>query len=195
MRFYSQFVGNTFSNIIFAENSGTNLESLQSVAKERGIENSIEFISIKNNQFPPSYGRGYGEFKLVDGAMENFNAIKYSQNNDIVVWKCTGRYIVKNIKLIADWAPIDFDIYCHKRNYPYRLCELFLMAWNHRGYKLAIKEIYNNLKNDIVSGRHSIEETLFRKHIDQLDNKINIIPRFLQVPMIQGVRGWNNSNY
>ena len=81
------------------------------------------------------------------------------------------------------------------RNYRYRLCELYLLAWTRPGYEAAIKGIYPKLRNDIVPNVHTIEETLFRRLLEQSFGAINVVPRFKVVPVVQGVRGWDNSPY
>jgi hypothetical protein len=81
------------------------------------------------------------------------------------------------------------------RNYRYKLCDLYLLAWTQRGYEAAIKGIYPQLRNDIIPNSLTVEEALFRKLIDRSFGAINIIPRFNVVPVLRGVRGWDNHEY
>lgn len=93
------------------------------------MADSVEFLSFYGLDYPLAYGRGYGEFKLIDHAIANSKLIGAGRFDD-VVWKVTGRYIIENIVKIVRSRPFDADIYSHKRNYPYRVCELYLLAWN-----------------------------------------------------------------
>jgi hypothetical protein len=191
LAFYVTLLGKCFDAIIFAENSKSDLEPLISASAEARHANRIEFISFYGLDYPPAYGRGYGEFRLVDHAIKNSKLLLPQD----VVWKVTGRYIVKNITSIVKSRPPDADIYCHLRNYPYRLCELYLLAWNSRGYEAVVKNVFSKLRNDVVPDKHTIEETLFRQIIDQSIPHLNIVPRFGVVPKVRGVRGWDNTQY
>jgi hypothetical protein len=189
--FYSELLKGCFDGIIFAENSATDISAIVSdIAIKRQLD-LVEFISFYGLDYPPQYGRGYGEFRMIDYAIANSKLLL----PDDVIWKVTGRYIVKNIQRIVQSRPSTADIYCHLRNYPYELCELYLLAWNSFGYETILKGIYPSLRNDIIPKRHTIEETLFRDLIDRSSKKVNIVPRFRAVPIVEGVRGWDNSQY
>ena len=190
LTFYSSLIGTCFDSIVFAENSASDLGPLSTAIKERSTA-AVEFISFYGLDYPPSYGRGYGEFRLVEFAVDHS---KYIGENDIV-WKVTGRYIIENICRIIQSRPSAADLYCHMRDHPYRLCELYLLGWNSRGYNGAIKGVFPKLRNDIVPGQISIEETLFRKEVDQVASGIKVVPRFKYVPIISGVRGFDNREY
>ena len=191
LAFYVKLLGDGFDAIIFAENSNSDIAPLIAACATCRHSDRVEFISFYGLDYPPQYGRGYGEFRLIDYAITNSKLLLPQD----VIWKVTGRYIVKNIKRIVNSRPAAADIYCHMRNYPYRLCELYLLAWTDRGYEAAIKGIYPKLRNDVVSNIHTIEETLFRGLLEQSRGTINVAPRFDVVPVVQGVRGWDNSPY
>jgi len=192
LHFYSRLVPHCFDAIVFAENSRSDLSSLKRQAARDGVEDRVEFIVFDGLDYPPSHGRGYGEFYLVDYATAHSELLRSFPHAS--VWKCTGRYIVRNIDKIVSSRPA-CDLYCHMRNYPYRLCELFLLSWNSRGYESAIRNIYCKLKNDSIPGVHTIEETIFRELLIQKSADVHIVPRFKVVPLVDGIRGWNNSRY
>jgi hypothetical protein len=191
LSFYVGLLGRCFDAIVFAENSASDLSPLRERVRASGAEDRVEFVSFHGLDFPPSYGRGYGEFKLVDHAMAHS---AFLGGDDRVVWKCTGRYLIKNLDRIVLDPPPHFDIYCHLRDYRYKLCELYMLAWNKKGYETAIRGVYPKLRND-TQGYHVIEETLFRTWIEGLRREARIVPRFRHVPLIEGTRGWNNSPY
>ena len=191
LSFYINQLGSCFDAIIFAENSNSDISSLRSLVANKQSLDQVEFISFYGLDYLPSYGRGYGEFRLIDYAIVNSKLI----TNDDVVWKVTGRYVIENICELVASRPANADIYCHMRNYPNRLCELYLLAWTRRGYEALIRGVYPKLKNDMVDGRVIVEETLFRKVADDAGQEKIVIPRFKVNPIIHGIRGWNNAEY
>jgi hypothetical protein len=190
LAFYVRLVPTCFDAVVFAENSRADVAMLERLVQGAGVAARVEFLSFDGLDYPPSHGRGYGEFKLVDHAMRHARFLQ----GDTVVWKCTGRYIVRNIERLVQQRP-DVDLYCHARNYPYRLCDLFLVAWNRRGYERVIRGIHERLRNDLVPGVHSNEEVTFRRIVDALPADIAVHRRFTSTPIVDGVRGWNNARY
>lgn len=188
--FYLSIVGTSFDAIVFAENSSSDLEPLKALAREAGKTDVVEFISFNGLDHPVSYGRGFGEFKLVDHAMRQARRLQ----GDVQVWKCTGRYIVRNIAEIVRRRP-SVDIYCHFRNLPHRLCDLYLMSFTRQGYALALQGIFQHLRNDQTAGVHVREEVAFRKLADAWPRSLRVARRFNSTPLVDGVRGWNNASY
>jgi len=190
---YLSLLGPCFDGIVFAENSGSDLTPLADLAAARGAGDRVEFVSFQGLDFPPEHGRGYGEFKLVDHAMAHSRLLAGGGDGQFV-WKCTGRYLLKNMAALVRRRPPEADLYCHMRNYPFRRCELYMLSWNRRGYDGVIRGVYHHLKNDQPGGfRH--EEALFRDWVDAHRDRVRVVPRFRQVPLIEGFRGWNNSAY
>ena len=121
LSFYLPLVDTTFDAIVFAENSASDITSLRTTARSHGVDGAVEFLSFHGLDHPSAYGRGYGEFKLVDHAMNHSLALR----DDAFIWKCTGRYKIKNIVDLVRSRPSEADIYCHFRDFPHPLCELF----------------------------------------------------------------------
>lgn len=190
LRFYVPLIGTTFDCIVFAENSASDISSLRKIVADAGASRQVEFLSFDGLDHPSSYGRGYGEFKLVDHAMRSVESLR----EDAYVWKCTGRYILRNITKLVTRRP-SVDLYCHCRDWPQRLCELSVISFNRHGHAAAIAGAYEQLRNDITPGVHSNEEIAFRRLIDELPAHVTVKRRFNATPVIEGVRGWNNRNY
>src|SRR4051812_36686201 len=68
--FYVNLPNKVIGRIVFVENSGGDLSELRRLA-EQHPEKEIEFISFFGLDYPPEYGRGYGEFKLIDHAFDH----------------------------------------------------------------------------------------------------------------------------
>jgi hypothetical protein len=194
LRFYLKFIGFTFGRIVFVDNSGSDIASLQQIVDEENQSDSVELLSFRGLDYPVGRGRGYGEFLLIDFAMEN--SLQIAKNPEADVWKCTGRYIVRNIAQLVASKPSGVSLYCHFRNWPKELCDMSLICWNDLGYQTYIAKCAKFVRNDLIPGIHTVEESLFRKHIETQTTPSAIIKkRFATTPLIEGHRGWDNSKY
>jgi hypothetical protein len=194
LTFYIAHLGTTFDNIVFVDNSATALTVLSTLVRKQHCEELVELMSFSGLDYPAVKGRGYGELKLIDHAMQNSRVLTSDPN--VRVWKCTGRYIVRNIQSLVKSTPKNADLYCHYRNWPSKLCELSLISWNLRGYRTYVANCAEKVRNDIIPGAHTFEESLFRQHIEHTVNAETSIYRRLKfTPIIDGHRGWDNSDY
>ncbi|MEK9973513.1 MAG: hypothetical protein VW876_08755, partial [Deltaproteobacteria bacterium] len=103
-----------FKKIIFAENSGDDLEFLVSVQKkaaQAGIE--LELLEKCGSNHWPSYGKGRGELSIIQQA---FSRSKWLQEEAIRALKITGRYTVKNVVgLVKKVNQTDAEVICDLR--------------------------------------------------------------------------------
>ena len=180
-----------FSQIVFVDNSGSDCSSLNRLVVENNLSNQVEIISYSGLDYPFIYGRGFGEFKLVEYAMLNSRII-LSADEDAAIWKITGRYIVTNLALIIKGNPIKADFYCHCRNYPMLWIDLYILKWKKSAYPKFLSKIYLQLKegDDAESS-----EQKFRKIVDINLANINMIKRFNTIPQLVGIRGYDNQPY
>lgn len=191
LSFYVTLLGRCFDAIVLCENSGADLSSLRAIAGEAGRTGQVEFVSYKAPELPSDYGRAYAELLLIDHALKNAENLREQERR--IVWKCTGRYLVRNMERLVVDQPREFDLYCHKRDRPYSLCELYMLAWNDKGYRVALDGIAPMLRESPEERR--VPETIFRSHLDRLDDQIKVVSRFRHVPLITANRGWNNTPY
>jgi hypothetical protein len=179
--------------VIFVENSGSDLSRLVAIVAEMRLSERVSFISFSGLDFPVEKGRGYGEFKMVDYAMRQ--PVLANVADDVVIWKCTGRYVFRNLGKIISTAPSKFDIYCHCRDYPFRLTELFLLAWNKVGYSSIIAGMCEKISADLMPDGVYTHEVLFRNLVDEGKKTVKVAPRFRVIPAIQGIRAYNNTRF
>ena len=180
-----------FDQLVFAENSATNLDSLRALVKKSGLENRVEFLSLYGLDYPSAYSRGYGEFLLLDRVMDS--PVMRAQSSDGVIWKITGRYRVANIEQLIRSRPKQFDVYCNCRDYPVRLTDQYLLAWRVGVYAQHLKGLYRFFREK-ETGKYA--ERIMRELIDQgRFQTLHVIPRFTHVPIVEGVRGWDNREY
>lgn len=189
--YLQQLAKGFFSHIVFVDNSGSDCSYITQLAKQYNLTQQVEIISFNGLDYPVAYGRGFGEFKLVEYAMCNSN-ILLSADNDAAIWKITGRYIVTNLGAIIEASPKTADFYCHCRNYPMRWVDLYILKWKKSAYSVFLMDIYLQLKEgaDLESS-----EQKFRIIVDANSANINLIKRFNIIPHLIGIRGYDNQPY
>ncbi len=169
-------------HIVFVENSGFDLHALARKYPSTGFE----WISVYDLDYPTNYHRGYGEFRLVDHAFDASMKLKGMRRGD-VVWKITGRYIVKNLRNVLRFAPKDVDLYCEARN---GWVEMSVMAWSRRGYELVIKAIWERFATD-KAPELILADVLNERQMGPL----RAIRRYYWPPFIVGRRATDGSSF
>lgn len=136
---YAASLGDQWDQILFVENSGSDISALrQAVPDPR-----CHFI-VFDADHEPSYGYGYGEFHLLQHAMD----VATDLPTDALVVKVTGRYIVRNLdSFIA--ATRDVDLLCDVRNHRQPWADLRVMAWTRLGFDAALRDAYLQLRDDV----------------------------------------------
>lgn len=179
--------------IVFCENSGSDLSVLRALTHRLNAAHKVEFLSFFGNDFPPNYGRGYGEFKLVDHAMTHSEKIRTAPQDAVMIWKVTGRYIVHNLNAIIDTRPRKAYLYCNYRDHPKRgWMDLYLMAWTPAIYREHLEGVYPKLMDD-PGGRPVTAEHLMREHLTERSFKGPF--RFRRTPQLSGIRGADGAGY
>lgn len=185
--FYLTLIGRSLHGIVFVENSDSDVSSLRQLTASRGLTGQVEFLCNYGVHLYSEKGRAHGEFKLLDYAM-TASVMVHEAGPDHVVWKITGRYIVKNLASIIATAPSGFDAYVDMKDHPKRWMDMRLMAWTVSGYD----RMFRGVADDFDSKTH---ETLMRDYLPKRAEGMGLVQRFRKEPFIDGVRGWDNSNY
>lgn len=179
-----------FDQLVFAENSDANLDSLRTLVVKAALTDRVEFLSLYGLDYPSEYSRGYGEFLLLDRVMDS--PVMRGQSPNSLVWKITGRYRVVNIEQLIRKSA-QFDLYCNCRDYPVRWTDQYVQAWRVGIYATHLKGLHEYFK-ETKTGKNS--EQVMRELIDQgYFKSLHVVPRFTHVPIIEGVRGWDNQQY
>ncbi|MEG3858941.1 hypothetical protein [Microcoleus sp. herbarium12] len=191
--FYLSCLANgTISGLIFADNSASDISTLHELARQYDALNKIEFISFEGLDYSPAYGRGYGEFKMLDYVMQHSRLI-HDLPAQANIWKVTGRYILRNLADVIKTAPPYSDFYCNCRNIPIYWIDLYILCWNKDFYQHSINGIYESIKEDYIAGSSEVN---FRKIIDEKKgSKYKIFKRFRTIPQLEGYRGSDNQIY
>lgn len=178
--------------VIICDNSSTDLDFLRQIARTSATLEQLELISFFGLDYPSNYSRGYGEFKLLDYAMGHSETIKGTPD-DTIIWKLTGRYIIRNLTKIITTKPPIADLYVHCRTIPQPWVEMFVMGWNKSSYHEIIGGMYHDFGEQTVSGLSA--ESIFFDRLAKNSYRSKIIRRFNTVPEIEGVRGWDGKRY
>lgn len=187
LAFYLALIDRPLHGIVFVENSDSDVTTLRQLVAFRGLTDRVEFLCNYGVHRYSEMGRAYGEFKLLDYAMIASRMIR-DVDGAHVVWKITGRYIVKNLQSVIASAPIEFDAYIDMKNHPMRWADLRLMAWTTKGYE----SLFRGIADDLGAAIH---ETVIRDYLPERSKGVRLVPRFIREPHIYGIRGLDNRNY
>ena len=75
LNFYLPLLNRCIDSIVFAENSNSDISTLQNMVARSGFTERVEFLVFDGLDHPSIYGRAYGEFKLNDYVMNNSQII------------------------------------------------------------------------------------------------------------------------
>ena len=188
LKFYAQMVlSGAIDRIVYMDNSGHSLKDLVAVAERAGIRDRIEFLSYKQD-IPGNNSRYYMEIHLIDQAFRDSPLI--AGNPDAIVWKVTGRYVVRNIESIVRSWPPDTDVYIHHRNHPERLVDFYLLGFINRTYHQHIGRDFEDF-----AGTADGEKILRRKIDTGCFPDVRFTKRFRCTPRLSGVRGHDGKSY
>jgi len=191
LKFYLAVPNHVLDRIIFAENSGSDLSKLRALAEES--DKRVEFFTLSRLDYPPEYGRGYGEFKLMDDVMMHSEIIAELNRSD-VVWKATGRYRMKNIARWIATAPANYDLYCDMHDWPNPVpwMDTRFYSCTFETYDRLLRNVYHHLRFDILGhGSLFYMRSAIGKHL----GSGRIVPRFRVEPYVEGNRAWDDRGW
>jgi hypothetical protein len=97
------------ADLLFCENSGTDLSNFYEVVNSLPSRNAINLISFNGNAGAHKKGKGYGEIEMLQYAFETMPELR----NYRYIIKVSGRYRVKNgSKLIDQIRLMTADVIC-----------------------------------------------------------------------------------
>lgn len=193
LKFWLGMNDTRIKNIIFIENSGYPLNSLESIFDSYNPWNrNCEFISLNCNTIPPGVHYGYAEFKLLDLGLEKSQLIKTS---DYLI-KATGRYQFPTISRLLNRLPKEYKMAADTRDvsrfvpYPRRNVTVALIISSIDFYKQHLRKVYQEMQ---PLPRKSFIEDIFYDLLIPMRNDPGIILRFPCNCESQGIGG--NGDY
>jgi hypothetical protein len=191
LSFYCNISEKIIPRIVFIENSNADLSELENVVSRASASDRVEFISFYGLDYPAGYGRGYGEFKLLDYGMEHSRTLASADPNT-TFWKITGRYMILNIVRMIRDAPSSFDLYCDVRDWPMPWLDLRVFACTLKGYRTILQGVYPQLNESAIN---MAPEQYLHSVINELAKVHKIATKFQNEPFVDGVRGKDLKNY
>jgi hypothetical protein len=113
LRRYLELTAECFDGVVFVDNSGSSLRDLLgAIPPSNSIP--VELISFQGNDHPVAYGKAYGEFGIIEYAMQRAQLLQ----SECVIWKSTGRLVCVNIPALACGSPKTVQWQCDLHNVP-----------------------------------------------------------------------------
>lgn len=191
LSFYMGKLGQGIDRILFVDNSDHDCTPLRDLAASRGKGSQVDIVSYAGLDYPPDYGRCYGEMRLLEHAM-GLDLVR-AMPDDTVFWKVTGRYKVRNLTSLVRTRPRDATLYCDLRVGSSPWFDMRVMAWTKAGFAAVLTGFHDEIREDLNRGRPG-EETAYR----QLQPRLGTTPVRLSLtrePLIDGVRAFDNQNW
>ena len=181
--FYNgMLVGGVIDAIVFAENSGYSLKPLQDAFPDP----RIEWLSSDDLDYPSTYHRGYGEFRLIDRAMAQSGLIERA-GGDATIWKITGRYVIENLRNVVRFAPRRFGLYCKADA---KWIEMSIMAWTKHGHDRLLRGAWESFATAMAP-----ELILAPRLARWRDEDCPVVREFVWPPLISGRRGTDGTPF
>jgi hypothetical protein len=190
LQFYiRQLEMGVFDGLVFVENSDSEIRELKALGRSSTRSERIEFISYQGLDYPPQHGRAFGELRLLDHAMGTSELIR-AATPDEVIWKVTGRYIIRNAERLVSGIPAA-DLYCHCRDLPRPWVDMYFMGWRKGAYPQTLQGACERVRDGDGAG----SEAAFRVLIDEHSRNFRVQKRFPVPPQVSGIRGYDNQAY
>ena len=191
--FYLALPPDVVDRILFVDNSGSDLSPIEQFVRTRAADKVIELISFQGNDHAVSYGKAYGEFKLLDFGIEHTSLL--AENDHF--WKVTGRLRVLNFADMVPAVTNNYDVLCDLHNLPLiGTGKFFSNHWMDLRLFSCTTKAYKN----VFAGRHQefgprMNQDVLYDVVMAARNHMNILPRFPEQPVISGVSGRHDRSY
>jgi hypothetical protein len=173
------------AGVVFAENSGADLNAMKAVLKGRP---HVELLSLQPRGVLSEPGRGYLETQLVADAFRASELIRDIDNP--LVWKMTGRYQVRNIARIVAHSPTGMDLYFNLRRYPQRWADMWVYGTTRRGIALLSTSVER-----LREVGASAEREMYTIVSELSERGERVSTRLPFEPRIAGIRGYDGMSY
>lgn len=191
MLFYLEQPTEMIGSIVFLENSLSDLSDLRELARTSARGKTVEFVSFDGLDYPPHYGRGYGEFRMLDHGLTASRVLR-TLDDSASFWKITGRLKVFNVCNVIRSAPADYSVLIDFLRWPTPMLDLRLFSCTRSGYRRLLEGQYAILREDLM--KESPEGFLYTAWKHRID-ELGIVPRHRVQPKISGIGGQHNVDY
>ena len=192
LTFYLGLPGAAVDRIVFAENSGTDLRPLEEVVERIGADKDAELLSFHGLDYPIEHGRGVGETRLIDTALERSRLLRALGEQELF-WKVTGRLRFTNLDRLIASTPPNCDLYADFRRLPRQWIDTRVVACTPGAFRDLFVSRLDLMRQDELDrqGYSAPEERLFSELMAERANW-RIVPRLRAEPLIEGYSGFGD---
>jgi hypothetical protein len=184
---YAPLVGSSFSELIYADNSGSDLGTIAKRLKSHRIRHEL----VRCPATPGSVGRGEGEARIIDHALQ---ASALLEGKAGFIWKVTGRYRITNLvacTVLARQAEVVMNV----RTIPRPWADTFVYGFTRSGHSNFLSESARTDHAELREPDESMEHfwaklmLLYERNLEPVDLRL---PR---EPYVTGTRGSDGRSY
>lgn len=182
-----------FDRIVFADNSDSDLTPLLELTRRENSDKRVELLSFQANDHDPALGKAFGEFRILDTALEASVCIAPDDH----VWKTTGRLRCLNILELDAASAEDDSIVCDLFGLPF----IRSGRWDDRGrmelrlFRFKPVAYDRWFRSSQRNGPETFDEALLFRVMVQARKQAKLRVRFPVQPMIAGVSGRTQLDY
>ena len=187
LAFYLGLPDTAVDRLVLAENSATDLRSLERVVERHRGAKRVELVGFDGLDYPVEHGRAVGEVKLIDRALSRSRLLG-ELGDDGSFWKVTGRLRFKNLPMLVAGAPQGARLYADFRRHPRPWVDLRVFASTPAAFRDLLLSRVELLRQDAIdrSPYSAPEERLF----GELLPEPGVVPRLRSEPVIEGFSGF-----
>jgi hypothetical protein len=189
--FYLKLPTESIDRIVFLENSNNQLAEIKDLVARDHSGKNIEVISFDGLNYPPCYGRAYGEFKMLDHGFQSSRLLNEISDADYF-WKVTGRLCVHNLVNIIATAPAQYEMLIDFQTRPTPMVDLRMYSCTRAGYRQLLENRFPSLREDQLNS--SVEYYLYSTWKSRV-KELGIVQRHNLQPRIGGFGGQHNEDY
>lgn len=198
LRFYLSIGGTALDGIIFCENSGADLGSLEAIARaENPLRLPVTFHSSVSDS-PVEYGKSHAELLMMDRVYADLIS---GQPETIRYWKVTGRIRIAKLDRVIRTTPPDTKLIIDLRLVPSwlrrfgtdRWADTRLIGFTPMGYEAYLLE-----KRRLVGTpghSYTVELAIFPLLLEAFKRGEKVVPRFGAQPVMMGIGAESNKDY
>lgn len=193
LSFYLSLPSERFDRIILADNSASNLTPLLELTQRENRDKRVEFLSFQANDHSPARGKAYGEFRILDIALETSACLRADDH----VWKTTGRLRCLNITALDAAVTRDYCFVCDLYNLPF----VRTGRWSDRGridlrlFRFQPRAYDHWIRGQGREGPAPFDESYLYRVMIEARKQVAVCPRFPIQPHVAGVSGRTQRDY
>lgn len=159
IKFWLNYNDPRIRGIVFVENSGYDLSSLQAFANSNNqYKRNVEFLQFPASAIPDGLHYGYSELEMIDYAFTNSQLI---QSSDSFI-KTTGRLYFPKLSKLLDKISLHCDFASDARDYSYKkISKHYVITTLFVVQKEFYKKVLHNTRLKMLSIGESHIETLY----------------------------------